>query len=159
MQVLISDANVLIDLEAGQLLELMFRLPFKFKVSDMLFHDELSNHHPHLLELGLELAELSSQSMIDAMAMTEKYAGPSRYDCFSLALAKQEACPLLTGDAALRRAAGHEAVMVKGTIWVVEQMVVQSLITKEHARSAYDDMKAVGSRLPWEVALARLDDL
>ena len=37
MQVLISDANVLIDMEAGELLELMFALPFEFKVSDMLF--------------------------------------------------------------------------------------------------------------------------
>jgi len=53
MQVLISDANVLIDMEAGGLLELMFQLPFEFKVSDMLYVDELSHRHSHLLQLGL----------------------------------------------------------------------------------------------------------
>ena len=116
MQVLISDANVLIDMEAGGLLELMFKLPFEFKVSDMLFADELSHQHSHLLSLGLIQAELTPEGMMEAMRMTHAYTGPSRYDCFSLALAKQECCPLLTGDKDLRRAAQQEAVLVKGTI-------------------------------------------
>lgn len=49
MQVLISDANVLIDMEVGDLLEVMFQLPFQFKVADLPYHDELSadsRHHP-----------------------------------------------------------------------------------------------------------------
>lgn len=39
-------------MEAGQLLERMFELPFQFKASDLLFHDELAYHHAHLLENG-----------------------------------------------------------------------------------------------------------
>lgn len=159
MQVLISDANVLIDMEAGGLLELMFQLPFEFKVSDMLFVDELSHRHSHLLDLGLRQAELTSESVMDAMRMTHVYTGPSRYDCFSLALAKQEGCPLLTGDGDLRRAAQKEAVIVKGTIWLVEQMVEQSLINKTAAKAAYQLMQDAGSRLPWKEALKRLDKL
>lgn len=58
MQVLISDANVLIDMEAGWLLELMFKLPFEFKVSDMLFADELLHQHSLLLRLGLIQADI-----------------------------------------------------------------------------------------------------
>lgn len=81
MQVLISDANVLIDMEDGQLLERMFQLPFQFKVSDMLFQDELSELHPHLLEFGLVPTELTGESMVEALRMTRLYAGPSRYDC------------------------------------------------------------------------------
>ncbi|WP_445396737.1 PIN domain-containing protein [Zobellella sp. An-6] len=159
MQVLISDANVLIDMEAGQLLDLMFQLPFQFKVSDLLYHDELSHQHSHLLGLGLVLAELTSEGMVEAFRMTQTYAGPSRYDCFSLALAKQESCPLLTGDNDLRKAASKEAVVVMGTIWVVEQLVVYGLLNKINARAAYDNMKAAGSRLPWDMALSRLDDI
>ncbi|MBV1788454.1 PIN domain-containing protein [Marinobacterium sp. D7] len=116
MQVLISDANVLIDMEAGQLLELMFQLPFQFKVSDLLYHDELSDQHAHLPGLGLVISELTADGMLDAFRMTQTYAGPSRYDCFSLALAKQENCPLLTGDGDLRQAAAQEAVIVMGTL-------------------------------------------
>lgn len=159
MQVLISDANVLIDMEAGGLLELMFQLSFEFKVSDMLFADELSQRHSHLMDLGLHLAELTPTGMEDAMRMTHTYPGPSRYDCFSLALARQEGCPLLTGDGDLRKAARKEAVIVKGTIWLVEQMVEQGLISPTHAQEAYHAMRDAGSRLPWEDAFKRLATL
>ncbi|KGK42056.1 hypothetical protein LH51_10180 [Nitrincola sp. A-D6] len=159
MQVLISDANVLIDMEAGGLLELMFKLPFEFKVSDMLFADELSHRHSHLLNMGLIQAELTPESMIEAMRMTYTYSGPSRYDCFSLALAKQEKCSLLTGDEVLRKAARKEAVIVKGTIWLVEQIIEQDLIGKDIAKAAYQSMQDSGSRLPWEEALQRLENL
>jgi hypothetical protein len=37
MQLLISDANILIDLEEGGLLEVFFRLPYQFSVPDILF--------------------------------------------------------------------------------------------------------------------------
>ncbi len=159
MQVLISDANVLIDMEAGELLELMFALPFEFKVSDMLFIDELSHQHAHLLDLGLRQTELTSDSMMDAMRMTHAYRDPSRYDCFSLALAKQEGCPLLTGDAALRKAAQIESVTVMGTIWLVEQMIEHTLINKLAAERAYQSMRDAGSRLPWGDALKRLEKI
>ncbi len=51
MQVLISDANVLIDMEDGGLLELMFSLPYQFKVSDMLYRDELETQHSLTLSI------------------------------------------------------------------------------------------------------------
>jgi len=159
MQVLISDANVLIDMETGGLLELMFRLPFQFKVSDLLYADELSQQHSHLLSLGLVQAELAPEGMLDAMRMVQAYAGPSRYDCFSLALAKQESCPLLTGDADLRKAAAEEDVTVKGTIWIVEQLVELNLIDTQQAQMAYEQMQAAGSRLPWSDAFSRLQKL
>ncbi|WP_226970170.1 PIN domain-containing protein [Vibrio navarrensis] len=55
MYLLISDANILIDLEEGQLLGVFFNLPYQFKVPDVLFHEELSDQHGYLLELGLLL--------------------------------------------------------------------------------------------------------
>ncbi len=159
MQVLISDANVLIDIDAGGLLELMFQLPYEFQVSDMLFVDELEAHHPSLPSLGLKLAELDGPHMIMALELVTRYADPSRYDCFSLALAKQKACPLLTGDKALRNAASKEGVVVKGTIWIVNELVTNNLLTKDGANSAYQRMKSAGSRLPWERAMEMLSDL
>ena len=124
MQVLISDANILIDMEVGGLLEPLFALPFQFKVADLLYYDELEEQHPHLPGLGLLITELSAASMTEAVRLTSLYSSPSRYDCFALALAKQEECPLLTGDGRLRKAAEQEAVVVMGTIWLVEQMVI-----------------------------------
>ena len=151
-QLLISDANILIDMEEGKLLEAMFNLPYQFATPDILFAEELEEEHAHLPELGLELKEISSESMMYAIKLTSTYTQASRNDCFALALAKQEQCPLITGDMALRKAAEKEATIVKGTIWLVTQMVIQQQINIEQARVAYRQMQDNGRRLPWKMA-------
>ena len=76
-----------------------------------------------------------------------------------MALASQEKCPLLTGDKDLRNAAEKESVIVKGTLWLVEQMIRQQLITVAQAREAYQRMRESGRRLPWPVAEAILHEI
>ncbi len=158
-RLLISDANILIDLEDGGLIADLFKLPFQFQVPDMLFVDELEADHGYLLEHGLQLGELTPESMAEVEGLVKRYKKPSRYDCFALVLAKQEACPLLTGDKNLRQAAEQENVDVKGTLWIVEAMIKHQVITFKAARAAYENMKQKGRRLPWELAEKRLCEI
>lgn len=158
MQVLISDANILIDLEEGLLLDQIFALPFVFKIPDVLFVEELSEQHSHLLELGLQLGELREDFMQQVFQLTQTYSQPSRNDCFALALAKQENCPLVTGDRYLRIAAQAEQVDVYGTLWLVECLVEHGIINKTQAHAAYERMEQHGRRLPWAEAHQRIDD-
>lgn len=159
MKLLISDANILIDLEEGQLLAQFFRLPYDIGTPDILFEEELSEQHPELPGLGLRIMGLSTESMLDVVRLAGTYAAPSRYDCMALALALQEGCPFLTGDQALRAAAQQEHAEVRGTLWVVEELVWQSLLTKDEASKAYGRMEDAGRRLPWKTAHQRLQDL
>ncbi len=156
MLLLISDANILIDMEEGELLEQMFQLPYEFHIPDILFSEELEDQHRYLLDRGLTLAQLDSETMLNAMELTAKYVKTSRNDCFALALAAQQQCPLLTGDLALRHAAENEAVMVQGTLWLVKMLVTRKLISTGEARVAYQKMKDARRRLPWELAEAAL---
>lgn len=159
MRLLICDTNILIDLEEGRLLEQFFQLPYDFRVPDILFSEELETQHAHLSALGLQLGELTSESMLDAAELIQRYGELSRNDCFTLALARQEQCPFLTGDKDLRNAAEMEQVKTNGTIWVVEQLVMHQIIDKPEAKAAYDRMKANGRRLPWALALQQLTKL
>jgi len=159
MRVLVSDANILIDIEKGQLTEPMFRLPFEFATPDMLFHDELAECHGHLVERGLQCRPLDGETLQQVVALTACYGRVSRYDCMALALAIREACPLLTGDAALRKAAAAEKIAVHGTLWLVEAMVAEGIVSVPKALKAYDRMERAGSRLPWDRARARLRDM
>lgn len=152
---LISDANVLIDLEEGGLTVELFRLPYALTVPDILFIEELELHHGHLVDHGLQLRELTSDSMRYAQQLVRRYGGPSVNDCLALALAKQEACPLVTGDKRLRKAADQEQVEKRGTVWLLEQMLEHQLITVQQAEAARDLMRQAGSRLPWD----KLDQL
>lgn len=155
--ILISDANILIDMEEGGILEDMFRLPYEFATPDILFEEELSEEHAHLIHLGLVLKEVSSDSMAYVVRLTETYTRTSRNDCFALALARQENCPLLSGDMALRQAAEQERAQVYGTIWVIERLITENVISVERATAAYTLMKSNGRRLPWDLVQRSLD--
>lgn len=52
---LISDANILIDMHCGGLLPRMLDLSYTFAVPDALFEEELREHYPELLDLGLHV--------------------------------------------------------------------------------------------------------
>lgn len=157
MQLLISDTNILIDLEVGGLIENMFSLPYQFTTPDILYYDELEEHHSNLIGLGLHLGNLSPESIDHLQVIIEKYPKPSRYDCMTLVLAQQETCPLLTGDKELRTSAEHENIEVKGTLWLVEQLVEEGIITLNKAREAYQEMENSGRRLPFLLAYENLN--
>ncbi len=154
-QLLISDANILIDMDIGGLLEVMFRLDFAFAVPDILFEGELRSRHPRLPGLGLGVLELTAEMIDDATRLVGQYGHrrTSRNDLLTLALARQRGCPVLTGDADLRLACDEQGIDVHGTIWLMEQMLNGGLVDPETAAGAYRAMRKGGSRLPWgEVA-------
>lgn len=64
MRLLISDANVLIDMEAGALLERLFRLPMQFGIPDLLYYEEIEEGSPGLEQLGLQIMEVSGDSAL-----------------------------------------------------------------------------------------------
>jgi predicted nucleic acid-binding protein len=148
---LISDANILIDMEVGGLLDKMFRLSESFAVPDVLYIEELETHHPHLPGLGLQVLEIKEEFVLEAYRLGDAYQKPSYNDLLALSLAKQEQCPLLTGDEQLRLAAEQEQVMVKGTLWVVGRLFSERIIDFEEAQLAYNQMKDEGRRLPWDL--------
>jgi predicted nucleic acid-binding protein len=149
---LISDTNILMDIEMGDLIAPMFSLGCRFAVPDVLYYEELEEHHAHLLPMGLLIRTLSAKSVERVQTLSQTYAKPGRNDLFALALAEVEKCPLLTGDAALRQAAEMERVEVKGTVWLISEMVREQRITVTVARAALQKMRLNGRRLPWEAA-------
>lgn len=156
MLLLISDANILIDIECAKLSEAMFSLGYRFAVPDVLFAEELEEQHAHLLGLGLQTINLSGQVVAEVGRLAERYRKPSRNDLFALALALSEGCPLLTGDGALRAVAKKEGADTQGTIWLIEEMIKCGLLSVTDGRAAYDLMREQGRRLPWDEAHARL---
>lgn len=152
MLLLISDANILMDIEAGDLVAPMFSLSYQFVVPDVLYYEELEEQHAHLLDMGLQTRTLSPESVKRVQTLSQIYVKPGRNDLFALALAEVEQCPLLTGDAALRQASETEQIEVKGTVWLISQMVREQRITIPVARAALQKMRINGRRLPWDAA-------
>lgn len=152
MLLLISDANILIDIEAGDLIAPMFSLGYQFSVPDVLFYEELEEQHAHFLDFGLQIRGLDEKGISRVQELSQTYRNPSRNDLFALVLAENKKCPLLTGDAALRRAAESENLQVNGTLWLIGEMIREKRITTIVARAALKKMQTSGRRLPWNLA-------
>lgn len=150
MLLLISDANILIDLEAAELMDMLFQLPMQFAIPDVLYWEEIEPDAPGLEQLGLRVLEVRGAFVAYAASLQKKYgSAPSANDYLALALAKQEDCPLLTGDQALRKAAQSEDVVVMGSVWLLQAMVENCLLTVDQALAALSLMKEKKRRLPW----------
>jgi hypothetical protein len=168
MQLLISDANILIDMEAGALMETLFRLPMQFGIPDLLYFEEIEPGSPGLINLGLQIMEVSGEFVAYVQQLSDQHnrllpanngSKPSHNDYLALALAKQENCTLLTGDANLRLVADMEQVKVMGTIGLLCAMIENQLLTVDAALTALSKMKLGKRRLPWLEAERRVNAL
>jgi len=151
-RLLISDANILIDMEKGGITRQMFQLDAVFAVPDLLYEEELRAEHPHLPELGLRTLELTAETIAHADKLIARHTrtGASTNDLLALALARQEQTTLLTGDGKLRIAAAAEKIPFHGTVWLIEQLMDAGILTVQQTAAAYAQMKAARRRLPWD---------
>lgn len=157
---LISDANILIDMDAGGLLDATFSLDYTFATPDMLYQEELAELHPHLSDMGLKVMPLSENTVQKVVENSQKYGytGVSSYDLAAMGLAQQEQAPLLTGDRKLHQICIQENVEVHGTLWLVNELHDTKTVSFEEITLAYEGMKRDGSRLPWDDVKKQLKD-
>lgn len=153
MLLLISDANIIIDLEAGEILEKLFQLPYQFAMPDVLYEEEIEDGSPYLIGMGLQTLVVESEYVEYAMSLGQHYGDePGFNDRLALALAKQESCPLLTGDRNLRMLASQENAEIRGTLWLLSEVIEFGLLSHEETQQALVRMRERGRRLPWEEA-------
>lgn len=145
------DANVWMDLAAGGILEIAFQLPWKFVMTDLLWHDIQHDPDPEALErFGVKVMELSGPEVLQLALLVARYPRPSRCDLSALVLAKSRQIGLLTGDKDLREAAAREGVECHGTLYVVRAMLERRLITPAEAKESFERMRTKARRLPWD---------
>ncbi len=121
MPVLVSDTSVLIDLERGQLLADMFRLPFAFAVPDLLYVRELAGPLGNqLVALGLRVEVLTPTELARATTIRRQRANLSTPDTFAFAIAESRQWALLTGDGGLRELAIAERLEMHGVLWLLD---------------------------------------
>lgn len=105
---IVSDANVLIDIDLGGLAPSMFSLQnMEFCIPDILYEKEIEKQHSHFKALGLKIITLSGQSVANVFQFSQQYRKVSRMDLFALTLAIDQKSILFTGDKALRDIAKH----------------------------------------------------
>lgn len=136
MRIIVNDASCLIDLRKAGLLPAALLLPFCFQLAYPVVRSELRDFTraeiDDLVARGLEIVDLASGQVEQALALRAAQAKLSIYDCFSLTLAvTQNDAMLLTGDSALRACAEGMGVEVHGVLWITDRLEAEGVETYE----------------------------
>ncbi len=144
----VIDTNAIIDLHKADLITNLFLLPCRFVVSDFVQKELLHPPFAALVDMGLSVQSLSSDSVQELMDLIDRYPHPSYADLSVLLLAKNLHRPLLTGDQALIHVAVAHGVEWRGTCWLLDYMVNSRVITPEMAIGAWQRMRSHGRNPP-----------
>lgn len=162
MEYISSDTNIWIDFVTIDKLDLPFRLPCTFLLSDLTMEDEVlkpESLSKDLLELGLEVVEVTTEIFREADKLSAKYRHTSTYDCIALSIAKIKECTLLTGDKFLRKAAQEEGVAIIGTLGILDRLHDEDLVSENEYQKCLQTLYENNGdkiRLPEEELIKRL---
>lgn len=144
----ITDANIWIDLHFGDLIEAALSLPFRFLVPDVALEELIVPEGKRLLALGLEIYAFAPNQVKKVLQLREaqQYRKLSTNDLFVLVAAEDSGFDLITNDRALRRAAEKKKITVKGSLWLLDELV--RVVEPKRLVLGLTRMIQSGSRLP-----------
>ena len=91
MGIVVSDANVLIDLVDGEIASSLRYLPYQIVVPETLFEEELMARHGNLLDFGISIESMSGDSILKVERQIRRHPRISGQG-------GQSIHPLCTGD-------------------------------------------------------------
>ena len=142
---LVMDSSCLINLHNGGVLKSVFKLPFEFITTDFIYH-EIRLDWGKLVCLGLRINHFSGKQVNEIYLITQQAGkGLTAQDVSVFYLAKENQWMLLCDDGALRKYATAKHVMVHGSIWVLDQLIIGNLVTRIEAASCLDIMRVKGA--------------
>ncbi|CAN5261823.1 hypothetical protein BH23BAC1_BH23BAC1_50310 [soil metagenome] len=133
MIVVVNDANILIDIIKLQLLPQFFSLPMKFYTTSLIL-DELYDEQVELLngysDKGiLNIVDFTAEELIEiALLQTEKRQLSDK-DCSAIVCAKKVKGSLITSDNTLRKFALKKQIIVRGHLWVLDNLISETKIS------------------------------
>ena len=154
--VLVTDTNIWIDLENGDILIEVFRLPYQFLIPDFAIPELIRPRWETMEVLGLRAHELPVEQVVELVQLRQIHKNLSIIDLAAFLLAKMLDATLLTGDWRLNELASASGLSVHGALWLLDEMVHFKALPPEQAAIALRQVLATGARLPAEECDSRL---
>jgi len=157
---LVSDANIFIDLEKIGLLIEFSKLNIEISTSDFVF-DELNQRQQQLVKsLQIEIYTLDTDELVgfftEYQALGQVKISPQDYSIYYFA--KKYDAHLLSNDKALRKFSNKNSVSVKGIFYILDLIIEQSELEKDDLYTSIQ-MLLENSWLPKDEINKRLERL
>jgi len=158
---LISDANIFIDLDKTDLLRYFDRLGFAVATSDFVYN-ELNAEQKSILDgLDIEIYEMDGEELssfyTEFFDLNLKKISSQDYSIFYYA--KKCDGEVLSNDLRLRKFAQRKSIIVKGLFYILDEMVSQNRVTASLMVEKLIMLKEINKRLPIDEVDKRIEAL
>lgn len=162
MQIVVNDTNLFIDLIHAELIDHFFQLPFEVHTTDFVVgeieepeQEEIINE---LVGSGrLTVASSTFDEVEEIMSLQEAVTRLSVPDCSVWYYSKKHNYTLLTGDNLLRKTALKDQVVVRGLLFIFDELVLLELISPAVACLKLKFLLETGTRLPKDACDERFE--
>ncbi|MCK9456316.1 MAG: hypothetical protein BWY02_01968 [bacterium ADurb.Bin157] len=141
------DSTTLLDFYLVNTLPALLKLPLRIVTIDIMAADLETPNQDEIRSFGIVIQE-TPDFVLENMQQTAVKYGITIYDAALLLVCKMKTAVLLSGDRRLRKAAQIEKVHCKGTLWLLEELVLKNVLRAEHAALLLERMFLIGRRLP-----------
>lgn len=148
----INDANILIDFCKLRLLDALFQLAYNFCTVDAVWEelrtDQQDEYTPYIISGKFKIEEMEVSEMEEVITVRISRPQLSLPDCTALVYAKIHKGVLLSSDKNLRSTAIKNKVMVKGHLWIFDELFQMKVMGGDELVSKLDELcKVVNPRL------------
>ncbi|HHN48503.1 MAG TPA: hypothetical protein ENN08_06195 [Bacteroidales bacterium] len=137
MRVVVNDANILIDIVKLKMLSQFFAQEHSFYTSDIileeLHHEQQQELQPYIEEGKLRVISFDMDELMLIGELQSEKPQFSEQDCSAIVCALKVNGKLLTSDNTLRKFAEFRKMIVRGHLWVFDQLVEQGIIAGNQA--------------------------
>lgn len=153
-QIVISDANIFIDLISVNLLDSFFSLPCKIATSDFVINEiENPEQKKEINRVKsskkLDIVTFDSSELMEISSIFEhNNNNASIPDCSVWYYAKKTNGRLLTGDSKLRKSALADHVKVSGILYIFDNFIEYEILSKKDCATKLEELTSINFRLP-----------
>lgn len=155
MKVVITDVSVFFDLYSIQVLPEFFALDLEVHTTDFVYNEIVREEQKKEFELferskKLHIIKTTEEEEDEIKKMELFRPNRSFPDKTILWKAKQLKCALLTGDGKLRQEAEAHGLEVRGSLWVIKQLIEKEFVSNNKGFELYKQLKSINPRLPMD---------
>lgn len=155
MQLVITDANIFIDLYEIGLLPSFFKLPFKFHSTTYILAELESDCASHV-EKECELFEINSsqKNQMDKLSWNKGFTFPDKSILF---IAKKNSFTVLSGEKKMKTWCEKNNLDSHGVLYVMEQLIDYNIHDSEFVADKLIELLDFNQWLPSEICLALIE--
>ena len=128
-KMIITDTNIITDLNNGEVLEEFVKLDNVY-ISDLIKYDEINSNTGNIRIINkIKVMKATADELNEISLIKQEKTKLSTYDVLNFIIARDNKCILATGDNELKKYALKHGVEVIRTLRIIELMIENKIIT------------------------------